>query len=483
MLVTLAIPAFAAGPVASFQAAQLSPTEARADFDLMRSALEEAHTGLHRYLSHAEMDRVFTTQRARLDRPMSRSEFLAVLMETTASIRCGHTGVQPDAETQAMFAAAPSFPLRVMIEKRRLFVLANDTPSDSTIRPGMEILEINGRPSREVVDRILPMISTDGDIETGKWRRLEGSFSRNFWLLVDPAKEFAIKARSADGRTTNARLAGVTAEDRERNHNPVNDEAQSRLEELDWGQGNLSFRFLKDPDIAQIRIRGFGGEDYPRWLEGTFRMLREKGTRTLVIDLRGNGGGEDLYGAMLVSYLTDRPFRYFDHIRVRTVSPSFRKYTDWSADEEQRLRDGTTVNPEGCFLVTSKFHPGVAEQQPGKYPFLGRVIVLISGRTFSTAADFCAVVHHLKRATFVGEETGGGYYGNNSGDMPLLTLPRSRARVRVPLFEYWNAVSGYDGTRRGVRPDLHVETTAANLLRGVDEQLEAALKLVAHDTR
>src|SRR6266540_1786742 len=447
---TPAIPSRTIDAARSFQATQLSPAQTQADFDLMRKALEEAHTGLYRYVSKPEMDRVFTTRRAKLNRPMSKTEFLAVLMETTAAIRCGHTGVQPDAETQAAFAAAPLFPMRIMIEKHKLFVLANDTPNDSTIRPGMEILEINGRTSREIFDRIMPAISTDGDIETGKWRRLEGSFNRNYWLLVDQAKEFTIKARSADGKTTNVKLAGVTAEDRK---------------------------------IAQIRIRSFGGADYPQWMENTFRTLREKGTKTLVIDLRGNGGGEDMYGAMLVSYLTDKPFRYFDHIRVKTIDPSFKAYTDWSADDERSLREGAAVNSEGGFLVTQKLHPGVAEQPPGKYPFLGQTIVLISGRTFSTAADFCAVAHHLKRATFIGEETGGAYYGNNSGEMPILTLPNSKAQVRVPLFEYWNAVPGYDGKRRGTCPDIQVETTAANLLRGVDEQLDAALKLAAQDAR
>ena len=480
---TPAIPSRTIDAARSFQATQLSPAQTQADFDLMRKALEEAHTGLYRYVSKPEMDRVFTTRRAKLNRPMSKTEFLAVLMETTAAIRCGHTGVQPDAETQAAFAAAPLFPMRIMIEKHKLFVLANDTPNDSTIRPGMEILEINGRTSREIFDRIMPAISTDGDIETGKWRRLEGSFNRNYWLLVDQAKEFTIKARSADGKTTNVKLAGVTAEDRKKNQNPVNNEAKANRQKLDWSQDNLSLRFLKDPEIAQIRIRSFGGADYPQWMENTFRTLREKGTKTLVIDLRGNGGGEDMYGAMLVSYLTDKPFRYFDHIRVKTIDPSFKAYTDWSADDERSLREGAAVNSEGGFLVTQKLHPGVAEQPPGKYPFLGQTIVLISGRTFSTAADFCAVAHHLKRATFIGEETGGAYYGNNSGEMPILTLPNSKAQVRVPLFEYWNAVPGYDGKRRGTRPDIQVETTAANLLRGVDEQLDAALKLAAQDAR
>jgi hypothetical protein len=85
----------------------------------------------------------------------------------------------------------------------------------------------------------------------------------------------------------------------------------------------------------------------------------------------------------------------------------------------------------------------------------------------------------LKRATFIGEETGGGYYGNNSGVQAMLTLPNSKVRVRLPMFEYWNAVPGYDGKRRGTRPDYTVETKATNLLRGVDEQLELALKLAS----
>jgi hypothetical protein len=45
------------------------------------------------------------------------------------------------------------------------------------------------------------------------------------------------------------------------------------------------------------------------------------------------------------------------------------------------------------------------------------------------------------------------------------------------MYEYWNAVPGYDGKRRGTTPDYQVETKVANLLRGVDEQLDLATKL------
>jgi C-terminal processing protease CtpA/Prc len=458
---------------------KLQPAEAQADFDLMRRALEEAHTGLYRFSTKAEMDKAFDAQRAKLSRPVTKLEFFAVVAETLANIRCGHTGAQPDDKLQAAAANAPMFPLRVMIDGRRMMVVSNDTPDDRTIQPGMEIVEINGLKPGDIINRILPMTASDGDIETGKRVRIQRDFGLYYWQLVEQAGEYTMKARDAAGKTVTAKLAGVKDADRAKTQNPVNAEAQANIAKLEWSSENLSLRFLKDPEVAQIRIRGFGGRDYPQWMEDTFKTLREKGTKVLILDLRGNGGGEDMYGAMLVSYLTDKPFRYFDHINIKTITPSFKEHTDWRVEIEARLREGTTPNPAGGFQVSAKGHPGVAERPPGKYPFLGKVFVLIDGGTFSTAADFCAVTHHLKRATFIGEETGGGYYGNNSGVQAMLTLPNSKTRVRLPMLEYWNAVPGYDGKRRGTRPDYPVETKTANLLRGVDEQLELALKLAS----
>lgn len=455
----------------------LPPAQTQADFDVMRKALEEAHAGLYRYSTKAEMDRVFDAQRAKLSRPVTKPEFAAIVVEALAQIRCGHTGLTPGEETQKELANARMFPLRMLVEGRRLVVLFNDTPDDQTIRPGMEVIEINGRKPADILDAILPKMPADGDIETGKRARLQRRFGQNYWLFVEQTAEFTVKARDTAGKTVTARLAGVTEADRTKNQNPVNAELQANIAKLEGSRENVSMRFLKEPDIALIRIRGFVGKDYPQWIEDTFRTLRERGTRTLVIDLRGNGGGQDMYGAMLVSYLTDKPFRYFDHISVKTINPSFKAYTDWPADLEAKLRESMTSVPTGGYLVTAKGHPGVAEQPPGKYPFLGKVFVLTDGGTFSTAADFCAVTHHLKRASFIGEETGGGYYGNNSGLETTVTLPYSKMRIRVPMYEYWNAVPGYDGKRRGTRPDHTVETRVANLLRGVDEQVDLAVKL------
>jgi C-terminal processing protease CtpA/Prc len=217
----------------------------------------------------------------------------------------------------------------------------------------------------------------------------------------------------------------------------------------------LSLSFPKDPDVAITRIPSFMGDEYPRWIEDTFRALRQKGTKTLIIDLRSNGGGEDTYGVMLVSYLTDKPFHYVDRVTVKTLTWSFEDHWDakrLDAEQRARLRKLMTPIPDGGYFLSEKIHDSLGEKQPAKYRFSGDVIILIDGSTFSTAADTCAVLHHLKRATFIGEETAGAYYGNNSGTEPTVTLPNSKVRFGLPLSSSWNAVSGYAGKRRGIIP-------------------------------
>jgi hypothetical protein len=246
---------------------QLQPAEAQADFDLMRKALEEAHSGLYRFSTKAEMDRAFDAHRARLNRPMTKAEFLAVVSETLARIRCGHTRAEPDNETLTALANAPTFPLRIMVEGEQLVVLSNDTPDDQTIRPGTEITEINGRKAGDILRLLLQAQSADSDIETGKRAIIQRAFVTYYWALIEPASEFTVKARDEAGKTLTAKLAGVTKADREKNRNPVNAATRASREKLDWARENLSRRFLKDSEIAQIRIRGFGRRDYPQWEE------------------------------------------------------------------------------------------------------------------------------------------------------------------------------------------------------------------------
>jgi hypothetical protein len=449
---------------------EMSPSEAATDFDVLHRALSEAHGGYARFSPRIEIDRRMAEHRARLTRPMTKLEFAGIVSEALAELRDGHARLEFDSVTSAAVMSARLFPLRIQLEGSRMVVLLNDTPTDSTIRPGMEVTSINGRSVEVLVKELLPKVSGDGFVETGRRTRLAREFGRLYWLFIEQADSYAIMARDA-GRSVTATLPGVLERDRRTTANPVNVTIARQLERLDGPSGNIVAEFLEN-DIARLRIRAFGGADFRATLDSVFQALRERGTKGLILDLRGNGGGVDQYGALLVAQFVARPFRYFDRIQITTRAPSF---ATWLPRTFEEVRLGTIPDSGGGFLVTAAYHSGVGEQAPARQPFQGKLVVLIDGGSFSTTADVAAQLRSMGRATFVGEETAGTYEGNISGLNALIVLPHSGLRTKIMMYGYWNAVRPPTRPGRGTIPDHVATRRVADVLAGRDPVLERAI--------
>lgn len=468
VLIAVAVPMTASGQ-------SLSASAAQQDFDLLRHALEEAHGGLYRYVDKAHLDARFAAHRARLARSVTQLELARVISEAIAEVRDGHNRLEFDSATMAAIAAAPLLPLRVALENDQVVVAFNDSPVDTSIRPGMQLVTINGCPARQVVQTLLPTVSGDGFIETGKRARLARMLPQLYWLFVEQPASFVVTARDA-GRTVTATLAGVRDADRRSVSNPVNATVRANLDRLEGPAGNIALSFVSDSSVARLRIRAFDGSTFNATLDSAFRVLRDRGTPSLILDLRGNGGGVDMYGAFLVSHFVDAPFRYFDHIRLTTVAPSF---ATWLPRTFDATRAGTVRDSaRGGFLVTPALHPGVAEQRPAPNAYRGKLVVLIDGGSFSTTADVAAQLRSRRRAIFIGEETAGTYDGNTSGLNAQITLPNSKLRLKVMMYGYWNAVVADSVPGRGIRPDHVVSRTIADVLRGADPVMERAISVL-----
>lgn len=151
----------------------------------------------------------------------------------------------------------------------------------------------------------------------------------------------------------------------------------------------------------------------------------------IIFDLRQNGGGHPEMVAFVSSYL-------------------FAKKTRWNDIYERKANKTTKYWTK----------PDVPGKKYAKQP----VFVLTSNQTFSGAEDFAYGLKSLKRATIVGETTGGGAHptmGVRLDDHFMIGVPFARSINPITK-------TNWEGT--GVEPDVKVPA---------DQALETAKKLAA----
>jgi C-terminal processing protease CtpA/Prc len=105
------------------------------------------------------------------------------------------------------------------------------------------------------------------------------------------------------------------------------------------------------------------------------------------------------------------------------------------------------------------------------------VYVLTNGLTFSASALFCNSIKGQSNVLLVGEETGGGWYGNSGIMIPDIVLPNTKLRVRLPFFRLvqYNHIAE-KGT--GIMPDILVNPTVEDVRHNVDRKMEVVKELI-----
>lgn len=448
-------------------------TQLKADFSLFEQALQEAHPGLYRYNSKAHIDSLFAKTNGLIDREMSQQEFYKLLLPLVVQIKCGHTKFHPDSNwsTNFYYNTEKVFPLRLFFQGKKAYAIGNYEDA-SPIPAGSEVLEINGTSVSDIMDKMLNSFCSDGNNTTFKYIEMSHYFSAYYANLVEGPDTFTVKYQNGQG-IAETKIPSVSHEKIEQYEKHLAEVANNKP------LNRINFR---ENETALLTIPSFweGTEkNYKQFLKNSFEEINQKKVKNLIIDLRNNEGGIDRRGSLLLSYLMDREFNYYDRLEVTTR----KKY---SFAKQARLPGfygiyRHLISKENDGSYRWNHNKNLKVQKPQKNNFSGNVYVLINGASFSVTAEFAAVTHFLKRATFIGEETGGAYYGNNSGTFVIVTLPNSKLNVGIPMVAYYTAVSGYPFNDRGVVPDYKVEPTVNQILSGEDPVLNFCTKLIQND--
>jgi hypothetical protein len=491
------VPAAIARPQGRVIETMLDLPRLRSDFALFRLALEEAHPALYRFTTKPAMDAEFARAEARLTQPMTVLQFhnvlRPVLVATTSSIGIGGLRRYRGDEISALIDSSKLFPLALTFESERAFVVLN-RGRDERVKPGMEVLAINGQSLADTLRRILPNVGQAGDVRPRQMYELGVSDFVRPWLrsalfgeayrlyIGDPSRFRTTLRDPQTGRTVDVDLPGVMNAEVAVNveQNPVNRDVLAGIRTLRAPGPRQSIRYLDGEDAA-VLVPAFGG-NFPDFLEETFAGLKSKGTKNLIIDLRANTGGTDFYPGLLFSYLTSKEFRQSERTYVKTYAPSFRRYTllgevDPVTDSYWGSAAGLwRPDPNGGWLMTEKY-PTIGVQKPSENHFDGSVYVLIDGGTISAGSVFCAMVDFHKRATFIGEETGGAAQGGTGSGDSGPTLPASHLHVGIGMESYFTVVDP-NNRRRGTLPKYEVRQALDDVAKGRDTVLEFTRELI-----
>jgi hypothetical protein len=445
------------------------------DLAILKNALIKAHPGLFEYQSQQQFEEAYNRLYNSIQTPKTEIEFSILLWAFISDIRCGHTGVGFSVNGRKHFSDSVKYlPFDLKVFQHRVYIIDNFS-SDDRIVPGTEITSINGKNIQLLLKEMTPYVRKEGFIEEATELRLSWTFNFFLSVLYNFPANYQLE------------LITFTGKHLESNVVPISDKQVNalRLERATKKNADkyspFRFKMLDSLKTALISIDDFVGKGYERFLKKSFKEINESKTENLIIDLRHSTGGQDTYGSSLYAYIARYRFNYYDHLEMVIDDPkdTIFNYGKLSLGIKIMYKWHLLKKEGSVYKFKKVLHPNLrkAPFKPRKKRFRKNIYVLISSECFSATTEFCAIAHFNKRVTFIGQETGGTYCGNNSGDFFELTLPHTGLIAYIPLIRYYIAADNCP-YGRGIQPDYRIEKSIEDFIHKKDTELDFTLDLI-----
>ncbi len=467
---------------------QISVAKLKKDLVILKESLETNHAGLYTYTSKSKMDSFFFNLEKEFTTPLTKVDFYRRMLPLNELIKNGHTLIIPP-ESWSQYVATNNvhIPFDIFTDDGKIFILRNFTDNNK-ITEGDEIISIDGMEAKEILERLIKSSNKDGYNETYPLKMINQDFSEYFANVIAAKANFNIKIKQK------GKVIEYNIESKSINEIRTIAKSKYQFEKLPWygGTENPPLKYENFDKTALLTLPTFGiyniednGIDYKEFFKNTFTDINEKGIESLIIDLRGNGGGHADVGLELFSYLHNEPFKLFNDIHTITREIPKEDYftgsTIW-----QRLQiklalkkvNETKFIPRTWAAKRNKLTLSVKE--PSVPIYNGKVYVLIDGWVFSASAMFSGLVKNYDRGIFIGEETGGNPKIQIGDFEQMLTLPSSGLRIRIPLF-YEEMDVDFSNPNRGVVPDIYKSNDINQVISKEDSVLKWVLSKSKND--
>lgn len=457
----------------------LDPEALKSDVSILKDAFITLHPALYRYRSEDDISDAFDDlEKAFSEEQNLRTAYLA-LSRFTAEIQCGHTYAnffnQSKEVRETLFEREDKLPFTFVFIRDRMIV-TNSAVGDQ-LKRGDEIVAINGAPVRDIQRALLEHTKGDGarsearlyDLQVTGNGRYE-AFDIYFPLLFPPVfgrydltlangRKLFVGAVTADRRQWRLRTVGVDVSD-----NP--DDAWK----LD----------IYDDKTAVLKAGSFVTWkmelDWQAFIKDGFRKIKAEGVQSLVLDLRGNSGGDPSVPAALLAEIATDGFEIPEQqeiLQFQTVPDELRPHLSTWDQSYYDWTDKTTPLGDGRFVLTQEGRTNTSiPANPDAYT--GKVVMLVDRAASSATFTMAKILKESGRAILVGETTGGNQRGITGGAIFFLKLPGSGLEVDLPLIGYFPDGEQPDA---GIEPDVLVTITKSDIRNGTDGMLEKALEV------
>jgi hypothetical protein len=406
--------------------------EMQDDFNQMRQTLENEHCCLYEYTSKEVFDSLFQHQYDLITGPLHPNEFFNILSPITAKVGCMHTAIWMPGGYWEM-QSENLFPLRVKLIEDYLVVTGsyNDTIQ---VPVGSILLDINEKPADQIIEEMRANLYADAFnihfINSNIEKRFPLNYASRYGFPVRYVVTYALP-----GRKTRMKAELIPATDRD----------VRAIVYKNFNHPALTLELLENRNVAVMTIPTFIYYDrvdyFTNFLDSSFSLISEKKIQNLILDLRGNDGGDPFCAVPLLSYLEHEPVPYY-------------------------------AEPYGRYAEFAGPIP-MAENH-----YTGNLYTLLDGYCGSTNGHFCALLKYHKIGKFIGTPSGATYKCNAGRDTEI-SLDHTRMILTFGRSTYAVAVTGMDKTQP-IMPDYPVDVTYKDFLNGKDVFMEKAYMLIDH---
>jgi C-terminal processing protease CtpA/Prc len=439
---------------------KFSAEQVKQDLKYLYSTLEESHYNLYVHTPKEKFDKKYNRIYNSIKDSVNILQVYRLFQPFVALSKIGHcwcdNSLVGDVYDAYIGSGGTVFPINITVNDNKMIV--NDDYSNSKrIQIGDEIVTINGKSAKSILDNIYSFLSGENDYWINTRIDLF-TFPRLNWVMNAPCDSYSIQIKNQQNELINLNLPAISAGKFE--------EIQSNKKQI-FNSGR-KFKFIDDiaymqpgqfsnayGDNNSSNIKTFEKGEFLAYIDSAFREIQKRGSKNLIIDLRDNPGGSSTFSDEMVAYIADKPFKFCSRFSVKTSKITKEYWKQVNDTSLKYLKTKILNTPEGeTFDVAIPEH----DFRKDSLKFRGKVYVLINRYSYSQTADVATQVQDYKFGLLIGEKT--AQIPTNYGSTHQFVLPNTKMAVEYPkaFIVRPNGNTNFEG----VTPDILVKDNISN---------------------